>query len=398
MNPMNRLCALPPSPLHRLTMLSLFMLAGCVPPDSRYDLYGAADECVYDEDCADTAYCFTDDQDDPYAPSVCLPVCIDDFDCGEGLRCDQDFGECVPGCNEIYDCETGSYCDPSSRRTAVCLPGCQSDLNCGATGAPGEIPDLICIAPSRREVGSCTLTCQSDRECEDGTVCVFDSNFDEELSFGVCLAGCENDRACSAGEVCDLSQQLCVPGCRSERDCESGVGRDEPVELCIVPEGEEIGRCEGSCAEDSECNAQFSCLPSGVDELGYCAPNEGCDEDQDCDESQRCMPTPPGDDLPRRCTRVDEPPPPPPEDMSPPQEDMDVAPGDMSPPQEDMRRPRGDMRRPREDMAPPAEEDMAPPVEEDMAPPMEEDMAPPAEEDMAPPEQESAADMGAPGQ
>ncbi|MEE2643762.1 MAG: hypothetical protein VYD19_02405, partial [Myxococcota bacterium] len=232
--------------IRKLTLASLLLLSACVPPDSRYQSYGSLDECVYDDDCVETAYCYSDPAD-PYAPNVCMPVCIDDFDCGEGLHCDQNFGECIPGCNEVYDCELGSYCDPESQQDVRCLPGCLSDLNCGASGEPEELPELVCISASRREVGACTLTCVSDRECEEGEVCVLDPAFDDDLSFGVCLPGCESDRSCTEGMVCDLEAQSCVEGCRSDRDCPAGPGRESPLELCVVPEGETLGRCETAC-------------------------------------------------------------------------------------------------------------------------------------------------------
>jgi hypothetical protein len=70
-----------------------------------------------------------------------------------------------------------------------------------------------CLEGGRYPGGTCTIRCDEDEECPDGTWCV-------DHDGGVCLLGCEEEEHCRNGYECEPQDRRGTPGdvlaCRDE--------------------------------------------------------------------------------------------------------------------------------------------------------------------------------------
>lgn len=147
------------------------------------------DECVCDLECQDSQCIQLDETED----------CVDDFDCAFGETCAN--GECVQ-CESDGDCDGDDQCV-----SGVCEPTCKVDSNCplfhecnsGECVETGCTTDRECIhytdnhrAECHDETGSCSLPCDTDSDCNQGSFGQF-----EVCDNGICVfIGCESDQEC----------------------------------------------------------------------------------------------------------------------------------------------------------------------------------------------------------
>ena len=120
----------------------------------------------------------------------------------------------------------------------------------------------VCVEGSCQDVGQ---TCQFNRECAPGTVC---------LNNG-CTRICSGDADCVAGDSCQGG--FCQPNpneCTVSTDCPSG-------DHCVS------GRCLANCTSDAQCGTDLYCATDG-----FCRPawqsEPFCSQDSDCNTGRVC--------------------------------------------------------------------------------------------------------------
>ena len=103
------------------------------------------------------------------------------------------------------------------------LFGCHE---CGHGEGVGHVGELVggpcrnngdcvdrCLDGGRYPGGTCSIECDDDSECPDGTWCI-------DHDGGVCLLGCDDEFDCRAGYECDGLERKGSPGdvlaCRSD--------------------------------------------------------------------------------------------------------------------------------------------------------------------------------------
>ncbi len=101
-------------------------------------------------------------------------------------------------------------------------------------------------------------TCDSDKDCKDGLVCVNK----------LCVA-CAQDSDCGDGQRCDDGACVAKPECAKDADCPNGG-------VC------QAGTCH-ACAKDSECG------PGGKCNAGACTRPTACKTDDDCADDEDCV-------------------------------------------------------------------------------------------------------------
>lgn len=118
---------------------------------------------------------------------------------------------------------------------------------------------------------------------------------------------CEATSDCPIDQFCSPSERACADlpegTCRQDNQCASG--------RCNVPEGREIGRCEGGageCTDNSDCEdgemcedgscvggggggceSNFDCAIGQLCTDGRCVQDTRCFSDQDCGDRQACQ-------------------------------------------------------------------------------------------------------------
>ncbi|MEE2786714.1 MAG: hypothetical protein VX589_05195 [Myxococcota bacterium] len=231
-------------------------------------------QCLGDSDCSDGRACdittntCVECTDDSYCNAEGLGVCkaqtcvacIADDNCANDQRCDVDNSVCIAQeCALTQDCKdlgVIGVCTGDAHRT------CQAE--CGA-----EAGDATCDEPFICKEGRCEVECKIDADCADnanGGVCSPENNR---------CVGCVVDTQCMATEICNAETSECQAAeCDDASACDTGV--------CT---GNEHGRCEPGCTEDSDCTETD---PNKIcsAELQRCAYE--CEIDTDCDAGKIC--------------------------------------------------------------------------------------------------------------
>ncbi|MBN2493108.1 MAG: hypothetical protein JXR96_00850 [Deltaproteobacteria bacterium] len=243
-----------------------------------------------DQECIDVAGCVacTDDSQCPTCQicsqsGVCvrLPSCVrctSDLDCPGCMECDR--GACVPieGCGEDpcfndTDCPLRTRClYNASANQRTCLP---VDLGfgeeCGRGGSP-MCASGICIYDEVERHSLCSLTCVSDEDCPDETVCQPDESclwacrtFSPVQPGEDCLRSldCEPDRLCSVLPSQDGTSWRAR--CIDPWPCALDDGQPcSPQDRCRTGICSLDGFCTPVCASDSDCPSLFGCTRFGL--------------------------------------------------------------------------------------------------------------------------------------
>ncbi|NOX57671.1 MAG: hypothetical protein GXP29_02280, partial [Planctomycetes bacterium] len=204
------------------------------------------DECLNDNDCADTLFCNGVETCD-------VDTCVAGTDaCLTGQTCDEAAATCPP---------TGADCNTNGIGDATDIAmGTSADLN--TNSIPDECDD-----------------CFNDAGCDDGDFC----NGAETCDTDTCQPGAN---PCLLGEVCDKPTDVC-----SQPDCNTNsigdlddiaAGTSDDTNTNGIPD-----ECEG-CTTDTECddglfcNGTEVCINSVCESPGgACQPGQSCNEDTD---------------------------------------------------------------------------------------------------------------------
>ena len=141
-------------------------------------------------------------------PESCTFTCTDDTVCDDGEDCTG-----AERCNELHACEAGTplaagaACTRSDDTAGVCRAAQCVDAGCGNSVVDGgeECDDGNEVDGDGCDVG-CTFSCETDEECNDGTVCTGTETCDTATH--TCQAGepldCDDSSACTA-DSCDAA-------------------------------------------------------------------------------------------------------------------------------------------------------------------------------------------------
>ena len=244
----------------------------CFEGDCRDDLCRDREECPAGEVCLGT-------------PPVCQAPpasCASDTDCPSGQACKGETNQCVAGCSQVLPCDDASWCDEgvcralcTQEQSAVCDAGerciqglCRAPLDCSTLD---PCPDS---AP-RRDLFSCQcLECARDEDCQIGqgeacvegsclrcdgaptpaTSCVARGLF---RASDACCVGCESDADCEAGSLCESGECINI----SERPCETDADCPAPL-FCDGRQCVESASLT-ACTQQSDCSAGEACYGDG---------------------------------------------------------------------------------------------------------------------------------------
>lgn len=201
----------------------------CVVPEGETQGF-CEQRCLNGIDCGRDAY--TCGAELPPSGGVCLAVCSDDEQCGDGTVCDRYTGRCVDGA-PAEGADTGEPCDfPDDCRSGLCatemdanriptgwvqgycsgnciLPSGfnNNDFFAGDTLPSGTCPgDAVCLpsqGQSRGDLGTCYDECETDADCRTGY-------------------GCLNAIQLNSGQVARFTNGACVPADCGSSPCPSG--------------------------------------------------------------------------------------------------------------------------------------------------------------------------------
>lgn len=297
--------------------------ASCFEGDCREDLCRGREDCASGEVCAGT-------------PPTCQAPpesCASDTDCPVGEACKLEINQCVAACSQVLPCGDASWCDEGLCRAlcseeqgdAVCDAGerciqglCRAPLDCSALDPCPE-------AAPRRDLFSCQcLECARDEDCQVGLgeVCVAGSclRCDGAPTQGTscverglfrasdaCCVACESDADCEAGSLCEAGACINISSrsCETDADCPSPLFCDgrQCVESASLTACERQSDCSTgeACYGDGRCRAQATSCAAGCRAPSKCiAPVEnpgaqgscvGCQlacDTSTCPTSQRC--------------------------------------------------------------------------------------------------------------
>jgi Cys-rich repeat protein len=182
-----------------------------------------------------------------------------------------------PPCDSDADCEEGSVCVGGECRP---METCSSDEDCSNPAA--VCIDGYCRAPECTWDGECA----ENQKCIDNvcTDCHCQTNADcplEEFCFGECVCRerevvpCDSDGDCAPDELCIDSTCVPMPACTGDADCPAGL-------VC------ENGRCARPCASDEECGTFHLCVDGHC--LQQCYSDALCFEPDTICENNLCVP------------------------------------------------------------------------------------------------------------
>ena len=255
-------------------------------------LFGAAGEraagehCSSDDECV-TGICTPDD--------ICLQVCEEDGECGEGRLCgtvdvrvgevDGEVPACVPDpgsgdpCTRDAGCPDGEACRPEpgpgeDEVVLVCRPVLGEGAPTDRCELPWDCRSGHCMpSASDPRIRSCFGACTEEADCgglpcEDQPVGLPER---EEVAVAACL---DPHQPCTRDAGCPLEGWVCTPAADPD---DAGV----LAPVCDEPAGEGAGGAE--CEADEDCRSGL-CL---VDlETPVCW--QACEADEDCPEGTRC--------------------------------------------------------------------------------------------------------------
>lgn len=175
------------------------------------------------------------------------------------------------GCASNRDCEDGFVCVGGA-----CVGGAASGCNDNADCPLGEYCDL----DSHKCAVNRVVSCQADEQCPAQQRC--------NTTTGVCIdapRSCGEGGSCPSGTYCETVQNACV-ACLADEHC---TGTDVCREnVCVDPEKPED---PNGCTLDTECNPPLTICLEGSCSLGCAQPGgQVCDEDAVCDTARgRCV-------------------------------------------------------------------------------------------------------------
>ena len=246
-------------------------------------------ECTTHTDCAGDEVC---------TGGACVPGsrCTDDEECAAGEICEA--GACRSGdraCRTHGDCEVGRYCEAGS-----CAPSgtCSDDSECTDSGFWCDFRDTcvpqgeaqcrtgadcsateVCVEGRCRET---TDTCQFDRQCPPGNVCLNNA----------CTRICTGDTDCVGGESCQGG--FCRPNgsecsntaaCPSGENCVDGRCLDDCATTMMCDTGEYCGEddfCRSDWKPEPFCTRDGQCGPARVCRTGVCRTPCPTTENEEC--------------------------------------------------------------------------------------------------------------------
>ncbi|HET6150571.1 MAG TPA: hypothetical protein VFH68_23735 [Polyangia bacterium] len=187
------------------------------------------------------------------------PCTGDDGCAGATPRCDLPAGRCA-ACRPDVDCVGVGVCDPS---TGACVE-CIGDGDCSAPTATCDVGRHLCVAACRgsatcargtvcdTQSGSC-VGCVRNADCARGALC--------DRARGECVE-------CLVDGDCPVDAPVCTPGhscsdtCASDTDCQDGSGPGPPGNRSVCdPRSHLCADClgNGDCGNDSFCRADGTC-------------------------------------------------------------------------------------------------------------------------------------------
>lgn len=252
---------------------------------------GACVECVDGTHCGAVEVCLG---------GTCVPGCLRDDDCGEGLVCTggspgrcvgcETEADCVDGaacileqcvtdpCVDDAACGAGRYCHPALK-TCYDLPAkaCDEDRDCGLI--PGTQIGRNCDPLTR----TCIAECLPGGRCLDATMfCIDGSCYGCRTGADCPGTRCDAfDRACdrcagdadcvNAGWHCEVGAGACYP-CVFDAHCGTGVRCHPQKHRCVecMIDADCRDPARPSCAKDNTCVA--ACADDCAAGTGQCAP------------------------------------------------------------------------------------------------------------------------------
>lgn len=258
------------------------------------------DACEYAIDCGGVgqgAVCAIDNVWPEEPDYFCTGACgVGDVECPDGWGCSGD-GICIrPGENQI-----GTSCEDYGDCTSAVSNPYQYDL-CLIEDSP--MSPSVDQAPVMEE-GYCTLYCQEDADCAEGSRCTEPGDLFDDRGRTIapfCVRGCEDDSDCPRqGDGCyDVNhdgQRECWPRgsgpatydepCQWGSEC-GGVGE---YAVCRFQGDDEQGRCSQYCGRDPEgCPGGYAChfeIDGWGQFISTCVRE--CDDDSDCAPGMECV-------------------------------------------------------------------------------------------------------------
>ena len=136
-----------------------------------------------------------------FEDGYCSTRCSSSAQCGPGAYCDLSDYTCVKRCATSADCREGYECrDGEGDGQTECLEAPLGEAQLGemctsTNSCAGE--DAFCFHIQGAPSGSCSVVCNGDTQCTNGTRCSGDLG-----GFKACVPSCTTDADCDAGYDC----------------------------------------------------------------------------------------------------------------------------------------------------------------------------------------------------
>ncbi len=230
-------------------------------------------------------------------------IIVDTSDSGDATVDTSDGGSCVPSsscaaegatCGELFDgcatrncghCAAGSECIDSK---------CVVEERLGtACESPSDCAGLGCLGPaSSWRGGYCASPCTDDSTCGPNGACAING-----AASPLCGLLCEVDQDCGRADY------GCLPGLDGRKICQAAaVGSATVGDACTYAQDCSLhggfcirvssfagGYCSGSCAADSDCDAESHCA-QGICYANGCSRPGYLEIDIDLDDRVECVP------------------------------------------------------------------------------------------------------------
>lgn len=227
--------------------------------------------CTADTDCREgylcgpiTSTCRPAPPTDQLADDVAGTACAADGDCSGGvcltMRGDNDplpGGYCSGACLQDSHCGAGGLCRRTGAGAGRCYESCATDTDCTRDGyrcreIGGDV--LGCLpAPDPLPDGVTGQACASDADCS------------------AVVGACAAELPAAGGGGIAAPGGYCTIECEVDIDCGAGA-------VCVTTRGG--ARCFKSCADVTECRADYVCGPRGGGDMPsiVCTPFEPDDD------------------------------------------------------------------------------------------------------------------------